>query len=96
MTIELSSITFTNQADVVPESGEEDIVNTGIANTLGGNDTITGTGNVGSLYDPSEHGIVNSGTFNTAEGDDIITGNGGGIPTALSTPARSIRPRVTT
>jgi hypothetical protein len=100
MTIDLSTITFTNQADIVPESGEEDIVNTGIANTLAGNDTITGIGGPYDLYNPISgipYGISNSGTLNTAEGNDIITGTGGVLlPTALSTPARSIRPRVTT
>jgi hypothetical protein len=95
MTIDLSTITFTNQADIVPESGEEDIVNTGIANTLAGNDTITGIGLPYDLYNPSSgYGIYNTGTLNTAEGNDIITGTGG--EAAFTTPARSIRPRVTT
>jgi hypothetical protein len=44
MAIELSNIIFTDQDDVVPVSGVEEIVNTGIANTLAGNDIITGTG----------------------------------------------------
>ena len=44
MTIDLSTITFTNGAYIVPVSGQENIVNTGIANTLDGNDTITGIG----------------------------------------------------
>ena len=34
MAIELSGITFTNRADVVPASGEEEILNTGLANKL--------------------------------------------------------------
>src|SRR4028118_1328985 len=73
MTIDLSTITFTNQADIVPVSSQEDIVNTGIANTLAGNDTLTGIG----IYDPiTKYGIYNSGTLNTAEGNDIITGTG--------------------
>jgi hypothetical protein len=60
MTIDLSTITFTNQADIVPESGEEDIVNTGIANTLAGNDTITGIGIREPFYTPSSgYGIYN-------------------------------------
>jgi hypothetical protein len=66
MAIELSNLTFTNQADIVPSSGVERIVNTGIANTLAGNDIITGTG---------IDGINNSSTLNTDEGNDIITGN---------------------
>ena len=43
MAIELSNITFTDQDDVVPLSGVEEILNTGIANTLAGNDIIIGT-----------------------------------------------------
>ena len=74
MAIELSTITFTNQADVVPMSGEDDIVNTGIAKTLAGNDTITGTGLGSNPFTPSSgYGIFNTGTLNTAEGNDIIT-----------------------
>jgi hypothetical protein len=46
----------------------EEISNTGIANTLAGNDRITGVG-AGSKYS-----IFNSGTIDTAEGNDIITG----------------------
>src|SRR4028118_1758201 len=77
MTIELSSITFTNQADIVPDSGEEYIVNTGIANTLAGNDTITGTGLPYNPFTPSSgYGIYNTDTLNTAEGNDTITGIG--------------------
>jgi hypothetical protein len=43
MAIELSNLTFTEQDDIVPASGVEEILNTGIANTLAGNDIITGT-----------------------------------------------------
>jgi hypothetical protein len=46
MAIELSNLTFTDQADIVPPSGVEEILNTGIANTLAGNDTITGTSEI--------------------------------------------------
>jgi hypothetical protein len=53
MTIDLSTITFTNGADIVPGSGEDDIVNTGIANTLAGNDTITGMGAHTTLSTPA-------------------------------------------
>ena len=43
MTIELSTITFTEQDDIVPESGyDEQILNTGIVDTYAGNDRITG------------------------------------------------------
>jgi hypothetical protein len=66
MAIELSDITFTNQADIVPASGVDEILNTGIANTLAGDDLITGTGGTYSIY--------NSGTLSTADGNDVITG----------------------
>jgi hypothetical protein len=42
MAIELSNLTFTDQDDIVPLSGVEQILNTGVANTLAGNDSITG------------------------------------------------------
>ena len=75
MTIDLSTITFTSGADIVPVSGQDDIVNNGIANTLDGNDTITGIGLGSNPFTPnSGYGIFNIGTFNTAEGNDIITG----------------------
>ena len=75
MTIELSNITFTNEADVIPVFGIEKIVNTGIANTLAGDDTITG---IGGIFGDSEraNGIENTGTLNTDDGNDIITGIG--------------------
>ncbi len=41
MAIELSDIIFSDQNDVVPVSGVAQIFNTGVANTLDGNDTIT-------------------------------------------------------
>jgi len=70
MAIELSDIIFTDQADIVPAFGVEEIVNTGHANTLAGNDIITGTG--GNV------GIANweEATFNTGDGNDVITGEG--------------------
>lgn len=74
MAIELSSIRFTDQADIVPVSGVEEIRNDGIVNTLAGNDTITG---ISTSLDPVGFGISgihNTGTLNTSEGDDIITG----------------------
>jgi hypothetical protein len=70
MVIDLSNIIFSDQDDVVPLSGMEEIVNTGIANALGGNDVITGTVEWG-------YGFMNAGTFNTDDGNDIITGTGG-------------------
>ena len=66
MAIELSNLTFTDENDVVPTSGVESILNTGIANTLAGNDRITGIGN--------ENGIANGGSINTGNGNDKIIG----------------------
>jgi len=71
MTIELSNLTFTNGADVVPASGVEEILNTGIANTLAGDDIITGTTSSGSAITNSSNGSIETG-----EGNDIITGTG--------------------
>jgi hypothetical protein len=69
MAIELSTITFSDQDDFVPVSGVEQIFNTGIANTLAGNDILIGTG--------STYGLVNYGTLNTGDGMDIIIGTSG-------------------
>jgi hypothetical protein len=66
MAIELSDITFTDQDDIVPVSGVEQILNTRLTNTLAGNDITTGTGRY--------FGIFNSSTINTTNGNDIITG----------------------
>jgi hypothetical protein len=44
MAIELSNLIFSDQNDIVSPFGEEEIVNTGTANTLAGNDTITSVG----------------------------------------------------
>jgi hypothetical protein len=84
MAIELSNLTFTNQADVVPAFGVDEIVNTGVANTLAGNDTITSIGTEYNLIgEPTGDGMgfynigtgfYNIGTLNTADGNDIITG----------------------
>jgi len=84
MAIELSTVTFTEQADIVPPSGVEEILNTGIANALAGNDKITGTsteynliggpnGDGTGFYNIGT-GFYNIGTLNTADGNDIITG----------------------
>jgi hypothetical protein len=73
MPIELSNLTFTEQDDIVPSSGVEPILNTGVANTLAGNDSITGVTNSTSN---STNGVYNSGTLNTDDGNDIITGIG--------------------
>jgi len=81
MAIELSSLTFTEQDDIVPLFGVEEIVNTGIANTLAGNDRISGNGETLRdilFYGLRTVGIYNksNGTINTDNGDDEITGYG--------------------
>ena len=77
MAIELSNLTFTEQDDIVPASGVEQILNTGVANTLAGNDSITGTAIQGiatpGLYN-IVYGIYNSEMLNTDDGNDIIMG----------------------
>jgi hypothetical protein len=70
MAIELSDITFTEQDDIVPASGVEEIFNTGIVNTLAGNDIITGTG--GNNFGAGIHNEL--GFINTSYGNDKITG----------------------
>jgi hypothetical protein len=77
MVIELSNLTFTDQDDIVPASGVEQIVNTGIANALTGDDRITGTAMRGSATIGAHniiYGIYNSETLNTNDGNDIIMG----------------------
>jgi len=72
MELELSNLTFTEQDDIVPASGVEKILNTGVANTLAGNDRITGTG--------SGYALTNYGTINTDDGNDTIAGMGEEFP----------------
>jgi hypothetical protein len=68
MAIELSNLTFTDEDDIVPASGVEQIVNTSIiVNTLAGNDIITGRG--------SRFSFLNYGVLNTSDGDDILIGS---------------------
>jgi hypothetical protein len=76
MAIKLSDLTFTDRADVVPASGVEEISNTGVANTLAGNDIVIGTKEITIDTPPQNRfgSIFNSGTLNTADGSDIITG----------------------
>jgi hypothetical protein len=63
----LSTITFTEQDDIVSSSGVTDtLINFGIANTLGGNDIIYGVG----YYE----GLINYGSIDTGGGNDLITG----------------------
>lgn len=74
MAIELSNIIFTDQNDIVPVSGVEQISNSSVANTFSGNDTIMGIGSL-DINDPnSGYGILNYGTLVTAEGNDVIIG----------------------
>jgi len=73
MTINLSTITFTEQDDIVPLDEEEDIYNDGndgIINTLAGNDLIIGT----SDFTTQGSGISNGGSIYSGDGDDIIIG----------------------
>ncbi|MBE9092457.1 hypothetical protein [Tychonema sp. LEGE 07203] len=74
MAIELSNLTFTEQADVVPASGVDEIVNTGIANTLAGKDIITGTSTSLDSEGLGISGFYNIGTLNTSDDNDTITG----------------------
>jgi len=76
MAIDLSTITFTEQDDVVPASGGEQIFNSGIANTLAGNDRITGS-NGNNYYEALGYGLKiygGYGVLNTGAGNDEITG----------------------
>lgn len=63
--------TWTNRADIV-DLGDEIIIASGVTvNTLGGNDRITGTGGINSIY--------NEGTIKTDDGKDSIFGSGSSI-----------------
>jgi hypothetical protein len=78
MAIDISTLMFTDEDDVVPASGEEQIVNTGSANTLTGDDIITGTAirgrdTVNTIYN-GVPAIYNIGTLNTDDGNDLIMG----------------------
>jgi len=84
MLIELSTLTFTDQDDIVPLSGVEQIFNSRITNTLAGNDIITGTGDYSNnIGFGARESLLNLGTLNTGEGNDMIDGsylNGGYFP----------------
>jgi hypothetical protein len=69
MAIKLSNLTFTEQDDIVPVFGVEVILNTGIANTLAGNDRITGISTSPNTMGPGISGIHNIGTLNTSDGN---------------------------
>jgi hypothetical protein len=76
MAINLSTLTFTNQADIVPDAGTTaEIINTDTANTLAGNDTITGIGETplpGPIGGDFTRGISNAGTIDTSVGNDKL------------------------
>jgi hypothetical protein len=78
MAIELSNLTFTEQDDIVPAFGVEEILNTGIANTIAGNDRIIGVSAAGSGSSTFNSGIYNTGTLNTGNGNDILEGHSNG------------------
>jgi hypothetical protein len=72
------SITFTNQRDTVTGSSDGaiyGIITSGTVNTLGGDDTLSGTGT-----EPSSYGIYIDGTLDTSTGKDTISGSGNLLP----------------
>src|SRR4028118_2215517 len=75
MTIKLSNLTFTDQDDIVPQSGWAPILNTGIVNTLAGNDEINGSGISNDDNGFGDYGFKNLGVLNTDDGNDTITGS---------------------
>jgi len=80
MPINLSDVFFTEQDDIVPQSGQyNQIFNTYIANALAGNDSIAGSiYDDDPYYDPNNYsGFINWGELNTDGGNDIITGSVG-------------------
>ena len=85
MVLQLSSVIFTDQADVVPASGVEKILNTGITNTLAGKDIITGVDNedYNVALENSSFSILNTGDGNDIITGDHSTGSGYGIKNPL-------------
>ena len=61
---------WTNEADIVDLDDKIVVYRDVVANTLGGDDVLIGTSELGV-------GIKNFGTIQTVEGKDTITGNGG-------------------
>src|SRR4028119_1805628 len=82
MAIELSNLTFTEQDDIVPSCGVEQIFNTGVTNTLAGDDIITGIINLNDagwwagisnfIYVDSNDDVYP--ILSTGDGNDTITG----------------------
>jgi hypothetical protein len=82
MILNLSSSKFTSQADIIPTSGNAEIINSAVVNTLGGDDVITGNGETLHsvlFYGSLTVGIYNGsgGVINTGDGADNIAGYGG-------------------
>jgi hypothetical protein len=82
MSIDLFSLKFTSQADIIPALGNAEIINSAIVNTLGGDDIITGNGETLRnilFYGSLTVGIYNGsgGVINTGDGADNIAGYGG-------------------
>jgi hypothetical protein len=101
MPIELSALTFTEQDDRVPVyESQEQIFNTGIANTLAGRDIIEGRVNINNIstalpiyidgFPDSGSGII-LGIYNDA-GGIIDTGDGEDVIIAISTGREGIIP----
>jgi hypothetical protein len=90
MKLELSNQKFTSQADIFPTTGKAEIVNSGITQTLEGNDIITGYGETlrsVPYYSTLTVGIFNEsgGTIDTGAGADKIDGYGGaGVVNAVN------------
>src|SRR3989304_1116328 len=81
MAINLSYVTFTDQDDIIPLSGVEDIgIYLGTVNTLAGDDIINGGNNViidtvtGALLTDAGNFSNAASTINTNSGNDLITG----------------------
>ena len=92
MAIELSTITFSFLGDVVPLSGADQLVNTGMADTFAGNDILIGTGSTFGINNAigasiqmgngndtiiSTGVIYNGGSIKTGSGNDFIIANQG-------------------
>ena len=102
MAIELSNLTFTEQDDRVPVYGsqEQQIFNTGIANTLAGRDIIEGRVNINNIstalpiyingFPDSGSGLI-LGIYNDA-GGMIDTGDGEDVIIGISTGREGIIP----
>ncbi len=81
MAIDLSTITFTNNADIIPSLGTDNIIldaNRSVR-TYSGNDILTGIATNMTL---GKNGIENRGSIDTGLGDDLLTG----VSTSTSFP----------